>query len=258
MFVWGGGGVEPVRLEEKSALNFFLDWARGRAQQRAPAAPITNATRRLIHHHWSSVFEVDTLTALADLRQLVYCEAVKGHTCIHCAKWAWFCIAFYLVSCRFSDRWRGRFKQPSRGHGGGLQGQAGPWRILGGVWKLDPVLWVCRRLLSSQPASSCRRYQRGAGRVEEGALESRWREAAHRRAKRVGAEGEVRVWMEGYHLCQSPAIFVIRQIGVWPTRIVLIVRIGVLDIWRECHRVGPFVCRVLFPRGSSFCQDPIM
>ena len=30
-------------------------------------------------------------------------------------EWAWFCIAFYLVSCRFSDRWRGRFKQPSRG-----------------------------------------------------------------------------------------------------------------------------------------------
>ena len=29
------------------------------------------------------------------------------------------------------------------------------------------------------------------------------------------------------------------------SRIVLIVRIGVLDIWRECHRVGPFVCRVL-------------
>ena len=102
------------------------------------------------------------------------------------------------------------------------------------------------------------RYQRGAGRVEECALESRWREAAHRRAKRDGAEGEVRVWMEGYHLCQSPAIFVIRQIGVWPTRIVLIVRIGVLDIWRECHRVGPFVCQVLFPRGSSFCQDHIM
>ena len=38
--------------------------------------------------------------------------------------------------------------------------------------------------------------------------------AAHRLAKRDGAEGEVRVWMEGYHLCQSPAIFVIRQIGV--------------------------------------------
>ena len=94
--------------------------------------------------------------------------------------------------------------------------------------------------------------------LEEGALESRWREAAHRRAKRDGAKGEVRVWMEGYHLCQSPAIFVIRQIGVWPTWIVLIVLIGVLDIWRACHRVGPFVCRVLFPRGSSFCQDHIM
>ena len=132
----------------------------------------------------------------------------------------------------------------SNPHGGGLQGQAGLWRIVGGVWKSDPVQWVCRRLLSSQPASLRRRYQRGAGRVEEGALESRWREAAHRLAKRDGAEGEVRVWMEGYHLCQSPAIFVIRQIGVWP--IVLIVRIGA------------FVCRVLFPRGSSFCQDHIM
>ena len=33
-FFLGGGGSEPVRLEEKSALNFFLDCARGRAQQR--------------------------------------------------------------------------------------------------------------------------------------------------------------------------------------------------------------------------------
>ena len=114
MFVWGGGGG-ACSFGRKIGIKFFLDWARGRAQQRAPAAPIINATRRLIHHHWSSVFDVDTLTAFVDLRQLVYCEAVKGHTCIHCAKWAWFCIAFYLVSCRFSDRWRGRFKQPSRG-----------------------------------------------------------------------------------------------------------------------------------------------
>ena len=209
---------------------------------------------------WSTrswVCDVDTLTAFVDLPYASWCTVKqwKGHTCIHCAKWAWFCIAFYLVSCRFSDRWRGWFKQPSRGR---PSRPAGLWRIVGGVWKSDPVLWVWRRLLSSQPASSRRRYQRGAGRVEEGALESRWREAAHRRAKRDGAEGEVRVWMEGYHLCQSPAIFVIRQIGVWPTRIVVIVRIDVLDIWRECHRVGPFVCRVLFPRGSSFCQDHIM
>ena len=36
---FGGGGSEPVRLEEKSALIFFLDLARGRAQQRAPRRP---------------------------------------------------------------------------------------------------------------------------------------------------------------------------------------------------------------------------
>ena len=94
---WGGGGVGACSFGRKIGIKFFLDWARGRAQQRASAAPIINATRRLRHLAatsrgrdsgppvWSSVFDVDTLTAFVDLRQLVYCETVKGHTCIHCA-----------------------------------------------------------------------------------------------------------------------------------------------------------------------------
>ena len=265
----GGGGSEPVRLEEKSVLNFFWTGPEPRSGRRPPQCDPGPRRRHLaapsrgrdppLAPVWYWVFDVDTLTAFVDLRQLVYCEceAVKGHMHTLCK------VSVVLHSFLPGERWVvvsviDEEVDSSNPHGGGLQGQADLWRIVRGVWKSDPILWVCRRPLSSQPASSRRRYQRGAGRVEEGALESRWREAAHRRGKRDGAEGEVRVWMEGYHLCQSPAIFVIRQIGVWPTRIVLIVPIGILDIWRECHRVGPFVCRVLFPRGSSFCEDHIM
>ena len=125
MFVWGGGGggSEPVRLEEKSALNFFfgLGSRSSPAAGAAPAAPMRPEAETAGRGRdppvwsWLEPLMLTRSTAFVDLRQLVYCEAVKGHTCIHCAKWAWFCIAFYLVSCRFSDRWRGRFKQPSRG-----------------------------------------------------------------------------------------------------------------------------------------------
>ena len=79
-------------MEEKSVLIFFLDWAG--AQQRAPAAPMRPGPR--LRHLATAVirqydidsffFDVDMLIAFVVLCQLVYCEAVKGHTCIHCAK----------------------------------------------------------------------------------------------------------------------------------------------------------------------------
>ena len=205
----GGGGVGACSFGRKIGIKFFF-WLGSRSSPAVLAGRILRQCGPRLRHLaaasrgrdrpvWSWVFDVDTLTAFRRFTPAyLYRRTVKQWRamCIHCAKWAWFCIALYLVSCRFSDRWRGRFKQPSRG---GLQGQACLWRIVGGVWKSDPVLWVCRRLKfcrsSSQLASSCHRYQRGAGRVAEGAFESRWREAAHRRAQRDGAEGKVRVWI---------------------------------------------------------------
>ena len=64
----GGGGSEPVRLGEKSALNFFLDLARGRAQQRwpgrAPAAPMRPEAETSGRGHWAAAvihqFDLET------------------------------------------------------------------------------------------------------------------------------------------------------------------------------------------------------
>ena len=137
-FFGGGGGSEPVRLEEKSALNFFLDLAWGWAQQRAPRRP-RQCDPRLRHQQaaasrgrdppgWSWVKTKDSSLSLwcwhADrVRRstpayLYRCtvkqwRAIRAYTVQSERGFAYW--AFYLVSCRFSDRWRGRFKQPSRG-----------------------------------------------------------------------------------------------------------------------------------------------